>query len=174
MQNSELDWVPEDSPSPDQEHSGGAGAVPFNPQQNTGTASQAQATKTQAPSGGHNGFQEQDPFDQLLHQLSSNVADGQMEVDGRAAVGAFVSTHEQPSDVHGNGRPVSPEFDAVSAMPNVTIEELEALLQSENEQGPPLEEDYEYEAFLKVISPNVPPPPPPRRAALPFLPKMKI
>ncbi|KAK9866593.1 hypothetical protein WJX84_008020 [Apatococcus fuscideae] len=100
-ENSELDWVPEDSPSPGEEHSGGAGAVPFNPQQNTGTASQAQATKTQAPSGGHNGFQEQDPFDQLLHQLSSNVADGQME--------------------------------------------------SENEQGPPLEEDYEYEAFLKVL-----------------------
>ena len=130
-QNSELDWVAEEGVSENEPANAAASGHH--------TSAQPDLQEPQA----------KDAFDELLDQLQScedSAAAKLQEAAGdNAAFGAQIQHAEPAQDTASSG------FDMVESMPDVSMEELDAMLQSSNDLEQNVEEDAEYEAFLKVI-----------------------
>ncbi|KAK9839143.1 hypothetical protein WJX74_010438 [Apatococcus lobatus] len=145
-ENSELGWVPEDVQSSDVEHK-------------EGSSKQAPTQQHQArpeavgPSDSLTGSasQAQDAFEELLGQLHSTATPSKAPPQGQCRTpSSFAAANALQSGLPSPPGAVSPGFD-ISSMPDVSIEELDALMHPDMDQNQPAEDDNEYEAFLKVL-----------------------
>ena len=132
LQNSELDWVAEANEPVDDE----------------GAALDAHIQGIQASATPLQHRQAKDALDALLGDLQVNEDQDQAAVQPTAS-----REHADGTDQHHTMHPIpaeSPGFDVVGSMPDVSAEELDAMLQPADDPGHTAQEDDDYEAFLKV------------------------
>ena len=142
VQNSELDWAGKDSVDGE-----------LNEEAATATerrSSGIQASAQPVQHGLSEDVHDKDAFDELLDQLEAQKA-SQGSRGQQTSSGKNVGTpYDQQAAPRVAGSTASPGLDLVGSMPDVSMEELDAMLPATNDQGHTAEEVDEYEAFLRV------------------------